>query len=665
MKKLILICGVAISAMSQAGASLPATDVPEMVTIPAGSFLMGSDAGGVFADEGPVHRVTISRPFAMSVTEITNAEFERFFPAHRTLRGLDGVSADDNEPVVNVSYQDALAYCRALGIATGRRFRLPTEAEWEYACRAGTSTPYWCGDTLDGSMRRNQVIARDYSPVGLHVDSLKANPFGLKGMHGNVEEWCMDWYGPYASGDATDPAGPRYGLYRVTRGGSHHTPEIYLASSRRMAMIPSDRHSLTGFRIVESDVEPVCSAVSTIAPADAGVSRHRMMWRMDSEPFFAEPIPFVIEPEEGSGTPFYSHNHQPAVTWVDNGDILAIWFTGNAENGREVAVLQSRFHPGADGWTPSRLFFKVPGRNMTGSSLLNDGHGTLYHLNGVEAAGDWQNLALAMRTSVDNGASWSAPRLVEPRHTRRHQVISGPIVLKDGTIVQLCDAGPGSHDGTSIHLSRDRGATWTDPWDGAPLPDFSRDTTGTTIAGIHAGIVELHDGTLMTLGRGNSIKDSEGRNRMPMSLSRDGGATWHYSASEFPPIDGGQRLILRRLMEGPLLLIAFTDHPERTPEKERGMKFRRSDGVEFTGRGMYAALSFDDGRTWPVRKLITDGMTRTLSGGAWTGSFVMDSTHAEPSGYLAATQSPDGTIHLLSSRLHYRFNLPWLLQPAN
>ncbi len=649
------------AALLMAATATAQVTVPEMVTIPAGSFTMGSTDGGVFADEAPRHRVTFTKPFGMSAGEITNAQYEQFFPRHRALRGLDaGISTADDDAVVNVTYDQALAYCRALSAVTGRRFRLPTEAEWEYACRAGSSTPYWTGDTLPASEQRHQTIARDYAPADLRADGFAPNPWGLRGMHGGVEEWCMDWYGGYTDSPATNPGGPKEGLYRVTRGGSHHTPVKYLASSRRMAMIPTDSHSLTGFRIVETDVEPVPSGVSAIPAADSTVAKARMVWRTSAEPFFSEPIPFVIQPEKGSGTPFYGHNHQPAVTWCENGDLLAIWFTAEAENGREMAVLQSRLHPGASEWTPARLFFKVPGRNMTGSSLLTDRVGNLWHFNGVEAAGDWQNLALALRVSPDNGATWSEPRLIEPRHTRRHQAIAGPIVLRDGTMVQLCDAGPGSHDGTSIHLSADGGQTWNDPWDGAPLPKFGRDTTGTTIAGIHAGIVELSDGTLMALGRGNSIKNADGRRRMPMSTSSDRGKTWHYAASEFPPIDGGQRLVLMRLREGPILLVAFTDHPDRTPEAERGMTFTRADGSTFTGRGMYAAVSYDDGRTWPVRKLLTDSQSRRLSGGAWTGEFTMDETHAEPLGYLAATQTPDGTIHLLSSGLHYRFNLPWL-----
>ena len=147
---------------------------------------------------------------------------------------------------------------------------------------------------------------------------------------------------------------------------------------------------------------------------------------------------------------------------------------------------------------------------------------------------------------------------------------------------------------------------------------------------------------------------------MPMSLSTDGGKTWTYHASEFPPIDGGQRLVLMRLREGPLLLISFTDHPLRTAEADRGMTFTDSEGREYRGFGLFAALSYDEGKTWPVRKLLTDGERRLLNGGAWTQFFEMDGTHAEPRGYMAATQTPDNMIHLLSSRLYYSFNLAWL-----
>ena len=267
---------------------------------------------------------------------------------------------------------------------------------------------------------------------------------------------------------------------------------------------------------------------------------------------------------------------------------------------------------------------------------------------------------LTLRISTDNGQTRTQPRIIAPDHTMRHQVIAGTFVTREGWMIQPCDATPSASGGTAIHISKDKGQTWTDPWDGRPS-EYVQGGKGTTIAGIHAGVVQLKDGRLMALGRKNNIKDKDGRERMPMSISDDMGKTWTYSASEFPPLEGHQRLVLTRLNEGPLLFVSFTDHPYRTPENERGLLFTDKDGKTYRGYGLYAALSFDEGKTWPVKRLITDGEYRLLNGGAWTQFFEMDATHAEPRGYLACTQTPDNMIHLISSRLHYRFNLAWLM----
>ena len=168
------------------------------------------------------------------------------------------------------------------------------------------------------------------------------------------------------------------------------------------------------------------------------------------------------------------------------------------------------------------------------------------------------------------------------------------------------------------------------------------------MAGIHAAVDQWTDGSIVAVGRGDAING-----RMPLSISRDGGLSWTYSASPFPPIAGGQRAVLRRLSENVLMLVSFTN----------GSKFATDKGTTIEGQGMFAALSTDGGKTWPVRKLLTDGKRRVLDGHAWTDRFVMDATHAEPKGYLAATQTPDGIIHLISSGIHYRFNLAWLRLP--
>lgn len=611
--------------------------IPRMVDIPSGTFMMGSERGGYDYDESPVHRVTVSA-FRMSECEITNAQFEECFPAHKELRGREfGISVGDTEAACCLTWYEAQEYCRWLSRSTGRRFRLPTEAEWEYACRAGTFDPYYSGEELPEGSDRNQKTERDLCAVSLETGQSAPNAWGLYDMHGGVEEWCSDYYGPYGSLDEVNPAGPPDGEFRVTRGGSHNTPAGFLRSAGRSAALPDDAHCQIGFRIVEET-----ESFGWGEPA--------------AEPYFAEPVPYVLPPEDGS--PYYSHNHQPAVTWCDDGDLLAIWFSCDAESGREMVVLGSRFHDGE--WAPASLFYKVPDRNMTGSSLIRLQSGDILHLNGVGNSGDWQNLALVSRLSTDNGHSWSHGR-TNSRHGRRHQVIAGGIVLRDGTIVQPCDAGPEGNDGTAVQISKDGGATWSDPWDGRPLPvidgtkSVAPGTVSTTIGGIHAGLVELCDGSLMALGRGNPVPAEDGSLRMPVSVSHDGGSTWTISPSDFPPIDGGQRPVLMRLREGPILLVSFTDHPERSEEK--GMKF--GDKV---GYGAFVAVSFDEGQSWTVRRLLTDGVRRTLDGGAWTGTFEMDASRSERKGYFAATQTPDCIIHILSSRLHYRINLPWIVE---
>ena len=377
------------------------------------------------------------------------------------------------------------------------------------------------------------------------------------------------------------------------------------------------------------------------------------------KPLFHGPIPFVIPPED-PGEPFYPHNHQPSIAWLPNGDLLAIWYSTKTEEGTELTVLASRLRLGRQQWDPASEFFKAANRNMHGSAIFHDGKGTIYHFNGMgpEGGRGWARLALLMRTSRDNGVTWTPPRAIGPQITGRHQVISGTLMTKAGVLIQPCDAVPGGHGGTALHISHDGGNTWVDPGEGKPRPQFTAGGRGEgTIAGIHAGVVELKDGRLMALGRGDPIEG-----RMPMSISDDLGKTWTYKASPFPPIGSGQRLVLLRLREGPLMLVSFASGDRRNPEAS-GITVIDNQGREFTGFGMFAALSWDDGQSWPVKKLVTPGSGQ-YNGGAHTGRFAASDTRAEHGGYLAATQTPDGRIHLISSRLYYRFNYPWLVQGA-
>ena len=635
----------------------------QLVDIQPGTFNMGSERGKEDADEGPVHAVTISKGFKMSATEITNKQYEAFDPGHNKLRGIRGFSIKDDDAVVFVSYEEAVAFCAWLSRKEGKPYRLPTEAEWEYACRAGTTTDYYTGNELPAEYQKLQHTNRTPVPVSLQVAQTAPNPWGLYDMHGNVEEWCSDWYGAYVAGSQTDPVGRQTGMSRVTRGGSHNTPVRYLRSANRQGMLPEDKHWLTGFRIVQGALPRTKPLVAEATPANSvQVSQQKYVWQKETQPIFEAPIAYVIKPDSSTGIPFYKHNHCPAITWCPNGDLLAAWFSTNAESGREMTILASRLRAGKKTWDTASLFFMVPDRNTTGTSLLSDQKGKLYHINGLEAAGDWQNLAMVMRTSTNNGATWSKPELIEPEHVKRHQVIAGAQVTREGWLVQFCDADPGSRGGTAMYISKDKGAHWTTPYTLPITPLYKDGAMGGLIAGIHASAVQLKDGRWLAFGRNDNIKvDSVVGDRMPMSISNDGGANWLYAPSIFPPISSGQRLVLRRLNEGPLLMISFTHCPGKSAIE--GMDFTKPNGEVYKGYGMYAALSYDEGKTWPVIKLLTDGHMRQLNGGAWTGMFRMDSTHAEPKGYLAATQTPDNVIHLISSNLYYRFTLAWLQQP--
>ncbi|MFD1629279.1 SUMF1/EgtB/PvdO family nonheme iron enzyme [Pseudopedobacter beijingensis] len=641
----------------------------KFVDIPAGSFYMGTNGPRKHFDEAPIHKVTITKSFKMSSTVITNAMYEEFDPSHKQLRGKNGFSHLDNDAVVYVSWYDAVAFCEWLSKREGKTYRLPTEAEWEYAARAGTSFPYYSGWKLPkGSNKNNSEVHSNFNnreihnnfiPINLGVKNDKGNSFGLYDVHGNVEEWCLDWYGPYTNSEKIDPVGYIEGEFKVTRGGSHSTPDEFLRSGNRMAMLPEDKHYLTGFRVVEGEY-PKSKPMVRVRGKRENISQKKVKWDTPSEKaYFKEPIPYVNTPDHDSKVPFFNHNHCPAITWCPNGDLLAIWFSTDDEFGREMTILSSRLPMGKNEWTKAEEFYKVPDRNMTGSSLFYDNaSGVIYHMNGVEAAGWWRNLAIVQRESRDNGATWTKGRLVSPEHDLGNQVIAGMFKTKENYLIQPSDATPDMDGGSIIHLSRDNGKTWVNP---KPIekPNFVDGGSGKAIAGIHAGVVQLKNGDLMALGRTNSFTNKNGDKKMPMSISSDWGQTWRYFATDLPFIGGGQRLVLMRLNEGPLLLVSFTSNSHYWDDKKWGMEFNINGGKKY-GYGMYAALSYDEGKTWEKKKLLTDGKERYLDGGAWTGHFFTSSFQAEPKGYLAVTQTPDNMIHLISSRIHYRFNIKWI-----
>ena len=291
----------------------------KLMLIPSGEFMMGSDEsaeqtaaffnknyGGEFVtadpfkEEYPQHRVRITKPFYLGTYHVTRGQFRRFVadtgyqtnadkdfkpPAYGRnpetgLFGLIesctwknvGFEQTDEHPVVCISWEDAMAFCKWLSKKEGKTYRLPTEAEWEYACRAGTKTRFYSGDdpeTLakvgnvpdatakaklpDWNWRMTIKGSDGYaftSPVG----TFQPNAFGLYDMHGNAEQWCADWWNRdyYAKSAVDDPTGPESGPLRVVRGGSWRDPIDQARSTARYCGAPRNHYPLIGFRVART-----------------------------------------------------------------------------------------------------------------------------------------------------------------------------------------------------------------------------------------------------------------------------------------------------------------------------------------------------------------------------------------------------------------------------
>jgi hypothetical protein len=183
--------------------------------------------------------------------------------------------------------------------------------------------------------------------------------------------------------------------------------------------------------------------------------------------------------------------------------------------------------------------------------------------------------------------------------------------------------------------------------------DVRPGASGPRIAGIHAPLVQLADGRLMALGRFDDVADQERFGfKMPVSYSSDLGETWSYEASEFPVVSSTQRPVLLRLKEGPIVLCSFTDQARDLKKGlvGKGMTFKSTEG-DFTGVGLFAAVSYDEGQTWPDRRLIVGPEERMTNA---------NGSPANTNGYLAIIQTRDGRIQLVTSSKHYTFNLAWL-----
>jgi uncharacterized protein (TIGR02996 family) len=232
---------------------LPGDIALALVLVPPGSFLMGMEDGD--ADETPSHRVTLTRGFWLGVHPVTQAQWCSLLPA------LDFGFRGADLPAEEVNWFEAQEFCRRLSEATGQPFRLPSEAEWEYACRAGTATAFSFGPGLSSEQANfdaNYVYGAGVQGVyrGKTTPSgtFPANAWGLYDLHGNVLEWCQDWYHGdyYRQSPEHDPPGPSEGHTRVVRGGSWYFAAPPARSAYRFYQDPEQRDDDLGFRVAAS-----------------------------------------------------------------------------------------------------------------------------------------------------------------------------------------------------------------------------------------------------------------------------------------------------------------------------------------------------------------------------------------------------------------------------
>ena len=732
-------------------------DMPDFVPIPVGSFVMGADLYPKYInadsslnwrcifiqDEFPTRQVRFTQPFAISKYEITNAKYEKFRPNHRFWRGkFRDISTEDNEAVVYVTWYDAVEYTRWLSQNDDRfDYRLPTEAEWEYAARAGTRTPF--GNGIDGGIynldpynselvkRMNYTIYEDgalkypftYSngcrswvtwrpedcanvedaypnndmvqDADLTIGHQGPNSFGVYDMHGSVEEWTLDWYGQYAISDTVNPLGYKTGSFKVIRGGSHNNHVQYARSANRSGAAPADKHFLLGFRIVrvpKGQTLPQPHLEQPVRPWAETTLEGPYNWPPDNDiPIFSKISLYELVPKMKDGShygskkqlaqfgfgplkniplltgPLYSHNHSSTITWAENGDILVSWFSGESEVGAELTLLACRGKRQPNGsliWTSPSEFLKAPDRNMHGTHLLNnqkrldaglDSHFILYQLASIGTDGRWAKLVPGYRISSDNGKTWSEIRILgDGLHNRSDgtQLQGNSLVTADGKIIFIAD----DRESTScIIISKDGGQTWE-------TRGYSGNTeTDERIVGIHANVVEIEDVNgdgqtdLLALGRDG------GRNFngvLPKSISTDGGFTWGRSATELPSVSTGQRVSLIRLEHSkytgtkPLMMTGFGE-----------LEAKDTNGKPTLVSGLYAALSFDEGKSWPAkyRRIVSDD-SGDIEIAPWQRQATLTQTSGQPEGYMSATQTPDGMIYLTDGKIVYSYNLAWLAQ---
>ncbi|HOM98977.1 MAG TPA: SUMF1/EgtB/PvdO family nonheme iron enzyme, partial [Acidobacteriota bacterium] len=455
-----------------------------MIRIPRGTFMMGSlsptpESLKVYEpsshekghlphgdwDEHPVHEVTISRDFLISETEVTAEQYRHFAPYYQ--------DAGKYSPYVSgISWEEASAFCEWLSEIEGKPYRLPTEAEWEYACRAGTRTLFSSGD--------------------LPPEDGEANPWGVRNMHTGVLEWCLDWYGEYDGLPQSDPIGAVSGLARVVRGGGlqHRTPFYQRSANRGSAPPDFQGQHLIGFRVVQASwPDSVARKVEAPFFQQCVKQEAPRFKKVGEKPYFKRRVILPIPPENvvseasraaGFHPGILGHNHSPALEVCPNGDLIAVYFTSVGEGSPDAALIGTRLRYGAEEWDMPELLFDLADVNDVAPLLWND-NGKLHLFWGAAPPG-LADLPFWFVSSSDNGATWSGVRFPFIRGRRvlyYGQPISTAFRDRDGTMYVPTD-GVGGH--SLLWASRDGGVTWFD--------------TGGRTGGRHTCFVLLPDGRI-------------------------------------------------------------------------------------------------------------------------------------------------------------------------
>jgi formylglycine-generating enzyme required for sulfatase activity len=598
--------------------------VPALVTIPAGSFVMGADRGalseavtknfGVMStrpehgdyDEVPAHPVRISKAFRMGLSEVSPAEYKLFDPSYEPRQATPAYAA-------GVSYEQAVAYCAWLTKKTGKPWRLPTEAEWEYAARAGGAKVFGGSD----DMTKADV----------------PNAFGLENMGVGRPEWVEDWYAPYQAGAQVDPVGAVAGYTRVVRGGgldfrhtaTKTTPDLnvpatapyFARAANRGSMPPSyaSGEGNIGFRVVQAgplktkpgpekrfffETAVKQSRVLTSGPDPAKPWYHVHEIFPDLGGKDMEGMGWKLGLEPGLG----SNYHNTAIQTLPNGDMLAAYYnTPDREDDPDQTLLTMRRRAGTEEWDNPEPWPQFADTALAAPVIWSDpAHaGKVWMFWGFPRLIGAGPFCYAI--SNDNGAHWSQvifPYFPEKIGRYVSQPINSVVRAADGTIYLPTDSTGRDADGNGsvsvVWATKDEGKTWYD--------------TGGRTAGRHTTLVIAKNGSLLGFGGKNSAIEG----KMPLATSTDGGKTWTKSKTPFDELMSGERPSVIRLASGRLFFVA-----DYNPTHQKHI---HKDGA-------YVALSDDDGTNWTMKKLPANVLTV---------------------GYTTATQSPDGVIHVITSK---------------